>query len=57
MSACANYQGAPADCKHEVFSSTDGSDRCRGCHLHPDTCTCGGQTAIGEIIRAVARRL
>ncbi len=38
---CAHWRDAPADCPHEVFESGDGSTRCRGCHLHPDGCTCG----------------
>jgi len=38
---CRAYLHAPDDCPFPVFDSADGSIRCRGCHLHPDQCTCG----------------
>lgn len=44
MRFCRNWAGSPGACEHEVFTSADGSIRCRGCHLHPDACTCGQAT-------------
>ena len=44
LSLCRNWAGRPQECEHDVFSSADGSIRCRGCHLHPDACTCGEAT-------------
>jgi len=44
MTHCNQWIGSPEQCPHPVFQSADGSTRCRGCHLHPDGCTCGERT-------------
>jgi hypothetical protein len=44
LSLCRNWAGSPQECEHGVFPSAHGSIRCRGCHLHPDACTCGEAT-------------
>lgn len=46
VTLCKTYIGASKTCKHYVFTSADGSTRCRGCHLHPDACTCGQMLRI-----------
>ena len=40
-----------------LFRSADGSTRCRGCHLHPDMCTCRREHPMWKILRGVCHGL
>ena len=32
--------------EHSLFKSPDGTWRCKGCHLYPDTCNCRPETKL-----------